>query len=247
MKEFLITIDKFDGPLDLMLHLIHEKQLDLMHLDLKELTDQYIHYIHSMQALHLEIAGEYLAQLAKLIEYKSKQLLPQKNDEIEDDYQADLKDNLMQRLLEYQSFKEIKNELSAYYDERQLKYSRPRSELSLSAENTSPLCSYNGNPYDLFKAMNRLWQRQQLISPKSVSYTVKEISLEDRLLELRSRFISLPDFFSFTELLSDCDTKSKLVVTFLALLDLARQQKIWLEIDQKDEIWIKKGKGENGY
>ncbi len=70
MNEFKVTIDTFDGPLDLMLHLIKEKQLDLMNLDMNVLTDQYIAYLNQMENLHLEIASEYLSELATLIEYK---------------------------------------------------------------------------------------------------------------------------------------------------------------------------------
>ena len=101
MEEFSVTINQFDGPLDLMLHLIHEKELDLMNLDVNELASQYIAYIHSMQRLHLEIAGEYLAQLASLIEYKSRQLLPNSKEELEDHYEQDTRETLVRRLLEY--------------------------------------------------------------------------------------------------------------------------------------------------
>ena len=72
MDEFKVMIDQFEGPLDLMLHLIKEKQLDLENLDMNVLTDQYIAYLNSMTRMHLEIAGEYLSELAQLIEYKSK-------------------------------------------------------------------------------------------------------------------------------------------------------------------------------
>ena len=68
MNEFKVTIDQFSGPLDLMLHLIREKKLDLFDLDMNVLTDQYIAYLNSMQEMHLEVAGEYLAELASLIE-----------------------------------------------------------------------------------------------------------------------------------------------------------------------------------
>ena len=85
--DFKVTIDQFDGPLDLMLHLIKEEQLDLFDLDISKLTDQYLNYIHAMQQLHLDIASEYLVELATLIEYKSKKLLPNVKDELEDEYQ----------------------------------------------------------------------------------------------------------------------------------------------------------------
>ena len=73
--KFTVTIDQFEGPLDLMLHLIKENKLDLFDLDMNVLTTQYIEFIHQMKNLHLEIASEYLSELASLIEYKSKKLL----------------------------------------------------------------------------------------------------------------------------------------------------------------------------
>ena len=73
---FTVTIDQFEGPLDLMLHLIKDNKLDLFELDMDLLTDQYLHYLNAMESMHLEIASEYLAELAGLIEYKSKKLLP---------------------------------------------------------------------------------------------------------------------------------------------------------------------------
>ena len=82
-KEFNITIDQFDGPLDLMLSLIRENKMDLMNLDINLLTDQYIAYLNNMSELQLEIASEYLVEMATLIEYKSKKMLPGNRDTLE--------------------------------------------------------------------------------------------------------------------------------------------------------------------
>ena len=89
VMSFTVETTKFDGPLDLMLHLIKEQQLDIFDLDMEVLTDQYINYLQTMEKLELEIESEYLVELATLIEYKSKKLLPKKNEELEDDYEED--------------------------------------------------------------------------------------------------------------------------------------------------------------
>ncbi len=99
---FTVETLKFEGPLDLMLHLIKEQELDIFDLDMEVLTDQYIKYLHEMEKLELEIESEYLVELATLIEYKSRKLLPKKSDDLQDDYQEDPKERLVQRLLEYQ-------------------------------------------------------------------------------------------------------------------------------------------------
>ena len=103
---FEVETQRFEGPLDLMLHLIREQKLDIFDLDMEVLTDQYIHYLHEMEELHLEVESAYLVELTTLIEYKSRKLLPRKEDELEDDYE-DPKDRLVRRLLEYQKYKEV--------------------------------------------------------------------------------------------------------------------------------------------
>ena len=105
--EFKIMIDQFEGPLDLMLHLIRENKLDLFDLDMNVLTEQYLAYLDAMESMHLEIASEYLSELAALLEYKSKKLLPREKAEITEEYEEDHRDRLVARLLEYQRFKEV--------------------------------------------------------------------------------------------------------------------------------------------
>ena len=97
--DFKVTIDQFEGPLDLMLHLIKENKLDLFDLDIDVLTGQYLIYLDSMDQLHLEIASEYLVELATLIEYKSKRLLPKDESVLDEDLEEDPKDRLVRRLL----------------------------------------------------------------------------------------------------------------------------------------------------
>ena len=203
MDEFKVTIDTFDGPLDLMLHLIKEKQLDLMNLDMNVLTDQYVSYLRSMKEMHLEIAGEYLAELATLIEYKSKKMIPGNDEQIEDDYEEDPKERLVRRLLEYQQFKQASEELSEMYESRQQQLSRPLAEEVDTWMKDDSQSKISGNPYDLMKAMKRVMMRMRLTSVASSSYTVREVSMEDRELQVRARLQELPDTFRFEDLLED--------------------------------------------
>ena len=82
--SFTVAVDQFEGPLDLMLHLIKEKELDLFDLDIHVLTEQYLLYLNKMEEMHLEVCSEYLVELATLIEYKSKKLLPKQEAELND-------------------------------------------------------------------------------------------------------------------------------------------------------------------
>ncbi len=133
--KFNVVLDTFDGPLDLMLHLIKENKLDLLDLDMDVLATQYIAYINAMQDMHLEVASEYLIELASLIEYKSKKLLPREDVEVEEEYEEDQREKLVARLKEYQQYKEISSILKEDFDQRQKHYTRASSELIDQWEN----------------------------------------------------------------------------------------------------------------
>ncbi len=241
MEEFKVTIDAFDGPLDLMLHLIREKELDLMNLDMNVLTDQYIAYLNRMEDLHLEVASEYLAELATLIEYKSKKMLPGKVDDLEDGYEEDPKDRLVKRLLEYQQYKEASQDLNTLFEERQLQMTRPLSnevEQWMKDDESQP---YSGNPYELMRAMKRVMMRMRLSTPMESTYTVKEISMEDRELEVRAMLDKLPETFRFEKLLEDVHDMPMFIATFLSVLDLARQHTLIFTVDEDDVIWFTRG------
>ncbi len=242
MEEFNVTIDKFDGPLDLMLHLIKENQLDLMDLDINVLTDQYIAYLQSMENLHLEIVSEYLVELATLIEYKSKKMLPGSEDDLEDEYEEDPKARLVRRLLEYQQYKEVSNEMFNLYEERQKLMSRPlSSEIDSFTKEEDDKVSYEGNPYDLMKAMRRCLMRLHLTTPVAKQYTVTEVSIEDRELEVRAKLDKMPDKFRFEALLEDVHDMPMFIATFLSVLDLARMHTLVFTIDDNEVIWFARG------
>ena len=241
MEEFKVTIDAFDGPLDLMLHLIREKQLDLMDLDINVLTDQYIAYLDSMQEMHLEVASEYLVELVILVEYKSKRLIPGQKDDPEGTYEEDPRDRLVRRLLEYQQYKEAGTELLTMFENRQKKMGRPMSSQADQFMIPDEDLHYSGNPYELMKAMRRVLMRVSLNRPVETKYTVREISMEDRELEVVAKLDRLPATFRFEALLDDCHELPMFIATFLAVLDLARQHKLVFTVDESETIWFSRG------
>lgn len=239
--SFTVETTKFDGPLDLMLHLIKEQQLDIFDLDMEVLTDQYINYLQTMEKLELEIESEYLVELATLIEYKSKKLLPKKAEELEDDYEEDPKERIVRRLLEYQKYKEVSSELLEAFNERQEQFAKPLSIDSINTNNLVDDQKLEGNPYDLLKAMTRVLRRMELSKPIETKLTAKEISTEDRILEIKSRLSTLPKTFNFENLVSDCHNVHEVIVTFLAILDMAKDHYLVFSTDDNDEIWFRRG------
>ena len=240
MDKFTVRInEEIDGPLDLLLKLIRDKKMDLLNLDINYLTDCYIEYLNQMQELHLEIASEYLVELATLVELKSKKLIPGSKDE--DPEVDDPKERLVKRLLEYQQYKEASQELMSLYENRQLLMGKPSSEEIDKWLVKDEELQYSGSPYELMKAMRRCLMRIQLSKPIETKYTVKEISMEDRELEIRARLDRLPKTFKFEALLEDCHDLPMFIATFLAVLDLARQHKLYFTIDKEDNIWFSRG------
>ena len=237
---FEVETLKFEGPLDLMLHLIHEQQLDIFDLDMEVLTDQYIAYLHAMEDLQLEIESEYLVELATLIEYKSKKLLPKRSDDLEDDYE-DPKDRLVRRLLEYQKYKEVSAALYDSFVERQDQLSKPLSLDRFIKEGDLENQKVEGDPYDLLKAMNKVLRRLQLSRPLDIKVTQKELSPEEMILQIKARLKDLPETFTFETLIEDCDDLHENVITFMAILDMAKDHYLAFTIDDNENIWFTRG------
>ena len=107
--EYLIRIDEFEGPLDLLLHLVKESNIEIKDIKINEITEQYLDYIHKMESLNINVASEYLVMAATLMEIKSKSLLPEdknKNEENEDEEEVS-REHLIQKLIDYEKYKEV--------------------------------------------------------------------------------------------------------------------------------------------
>ena len=238
--SFAVKIDQFEGPLDLMIHLIKENKLDLFDLDMNVLCDEYLAYLHAMESMHLEIASEYLSELAGLLEYKSKKMLPKEKLVIDEEYEEDQRDQLVHRLLEYQKYKEASQWLMNQYEERQKQYSKPMSQEAIRytlQERTEPL---QENPYELIKAMNRVLKRQATSMPQETKVIVRELSVEERDRQLKERFEQIDGRISFEELCHDCHRLQEVIVSFLSILDLIRQGFLTF-VEEDNMIYLLKG------
>ncbi len=235
---FKILIDQFEGPLDLMLHLIREHKLDLMDLNISELTDQYILYIEAMKQQKLEIAAEYLSELAGLVEIKSKRLLPRQEEaEIEEEgYQK----SLVQRLLEYQQFKDVALHLNERFIERYQQFNIPSNTQYIEQLHDHTVV-YDHDIYDLIKAMSRVMLRFQKTSFQEVSFSRIELSVDDRIDQVRLFLRNTPHSFTLTQLFEQNNNQHFQIVTFLAILDMIRMNEIIFSIREDDDEIILKG------
>ena len=168
-------------------------------------------------------------------------MLPGKHEDLDDSYEEDPKDRLVKRLLEYQQFKEASEDLNALYESRQLQLSRPLSDEVDQWMKEDESLPYEGNPYDLMRAMKRVMMRMRLSIPQESTYTVKEVSMEDRELKVRAMLDRLPKTFRFENLLEDVHDMPMFIATFLSVLDLARQHTLAFTVDENDVIWFTRG------
>lgn len=237
--DFKIDIEQFSGPLDLMLFLIKDKKLDLFDLNIEELADQYIAFINAATDEKLEIASEYLSELAGLIEYKSKKLLPRDTSEFDADDVEDSENDLVKRLIEYQRYKDVSLELAQRFEERSHQHSKPVSS-GLFKELRSALdesMSFDQTPYDLMNAMSKVLERFKLSNPLDMKFESKELSVEDVIGDIRRVFRDNV-MMDLETLFAQSPSVQHAIVTFLAALDMIRMGELGLSM-QDDVIYLK--------
>ena len=223
---YKFVINDFEGPLDLLLHLIKESNIDIVDIKIEEITKQYLSYIEEMENLNLDIASEYLVMAAELIEMKSKKYLPIQTKE-EDEYEEDPKEELINRLLEYQKYKESTEAFRELEKERKEIYTTPINTLS----DIEKEVKINELPIEaLTEAFNNLLKRKAEEKPLNTKIAKKEYSIMVRNNEIR-QILKKRKKVEFEELF-EIVTKSYIVITFLSILDLARKQEINIEQDK---------------
>lgn len=239
VEKYQIKLENFEGPLDLLLHLVKEKQMDLMNLEISKITDQYLSYIQYHQNLHLEVASEYLVMAAYLVETKSRMLLPKEKVEIVDEYQEDPRQALINRLLEYKRYKEVVTQLEIAHACREAYYTKLPSDLSFLQQDNTCRIPEDLEVYDLIKAMQKLMQRKIRLQPMTKAVAKKEISIEERTLQIKSLLKSHKNERISFEMLFDEGDKHIFVITFLAILVLANDKEVKIVQDhQFDEIYL---------
>ena len=223
--EYQVTVDQFTGPLDLLLHLIKEHDMDLLDLDVAAVCDQYLAYIQTMDPSLLEAVSEYLVMAAWLIEMKSKLLLPKPEIDEEDDYEAERK-RMIERLIEKNRINGILEAFEASYDKRQTMHSKIPSALEEylpSGEETIP---EGMEVYDLIKAMQRVMQRRALLQPLESKIARVEISIDERTEQIRNYFLRHKDKTVDFEDLFDEGDRYFAIVTFLSILVLVKNSEL---------------------
>jgi len=220
---YRIKLDAFEGPLDLLIHLIGKNELDIYDIPIALITEQYLGYIDLMQELNLDVAGEFLVMASTLIHIKSKTLLPRPASPDEEGEEEDPREALVRRLLEHQKYKAAAELLHERETLRGAQFTRPDAavaeaageafEPELEVDLFSLLAAFRG-------VLERASRRPRMVLPP------EQISIDERIGQLRGR-LSATEACDFDELFTDGDgSRAFLIVTFLAVLELIRLKEL---------------------
>ncbi|MBS1113113.1 MAG: scpA [Nitrospirae bacterium] len=208
-----IKIPAFEGPFDLLLHLIRENKIDIYDIPISLITSQYLEYIEIMKELNLEIAGDFLVMAATLIQIKSRMLLPP-DEETPSEEQEDPRRELVERLLEYQRYKEAAVDFRTKEDEWLKVFRRE----PLSDEEEGELYLFDLSLFDLLDAFRKILDKAP---PEIVSITKETLTVKNRM-SMIMEIIEEHETVRFEDLFREGITRIYLIVTFVALLELIR-------------------------
>jgi segregation and condensation protein A len=212
--QYDIHTDAFEGPLDLLLHLIKKNDLEISEIKIADITSEYLSYLEMMKDLNIDVAGEFLVMASSLMQIKAKSLLPSADDK--EDGQEDPFDQLKNKLLEYQKYKEIGKLLSYKAMENSQVYYRP-----------APVIDKTDFVLDatLFDLMDSFRQALTALPDNIKEIMYQEIPIETKIREILD-ILDGRQYISFTEILKLQKTKTALIVCFMAVLELVKSRQI---------------------
>lgn len=237
MQEINLKLDVFEGPLDLLLHLIKKLEIDIYDIPIAAVTEQYMSYIHAMTTLELEVAGEYLVMAATLMAIKSQMLLPKQELEIIDDEGIpegeDPREALVTQLLEYRKYKYAATLLHEKESERSLYYTKEPMDVDAYKEENPLLAPNQINTIDLFLAFHAMLEKKKSRQPMETTVASDDVSIEEKISVISDKMcqmkkgvaVAFDDFFSSY-------SKQEIVTTFMALLELMKTGDI--HVQQED-------------
>jgi segregation and condensation protein A len=230
---YRFKLDVFEGPLDLLLHLVKKNEVEVSDVPTSAITEQYLAYLEMMDQLQLDVAGEYLVMAATLLLIKSRTLLPPSEEDAEEE-ELDPRADLVRQLLEYQRYREAALELSERPLLNRDVFARPgldsdSEELAELAVDTEPP-RVRATVWDLFAAFRRILEKSAEPEPVH-EIELERISLRDRA-RLLLNMLQTARCLDFESLFADGATRMEVVVTFLALLELVRLQAVTATQDE---------------
>lgn len=226
-----LTLDlaAFEGPLDLLLHLIKDLKVDIFDIPINLVTDQYLAYIHTYEALSLDVASEYLVMAATLLEIKTQMMLPKTPKEVVEE-EEDPRDSLVEQLLAFQQYQEISHILADKQAERSLEYTKQPIDLS-AYQAKIPMTGRQLTPDDLYRAIQKMAFRLKNQQPIQTTIAGELYSVSAAMADIREAFVSSNRnvlMFQDTVFIGKIHSRSQIVSLFLAILELVKSNELYL-------------------
>lgn len=228
-----IKIKDFEGPLDLLLHLVSKYQMDIYEVPLIEVIEQYLAYLATLKALKLEVAGEYMLMASQLTLIKSRRLLPKVAEELEE--AEDLEQDLLSQLEEYRTYKQLGELMASQHEERALYYSKPKLELVY--DDTELL--HDRTTVDLFLAFSKLLtKKKEEFRQNHMTIVKDEYKIEDLMDQLRQQLKNQSQIL-LQDLFNKAANLQEVITLFLATLELIKIQEVTVVQDTAfGEIYV---------
>ena len=230
------NINDFEGPLDLLLHLIKINKMEIQDINVESITNQYMNFINKMKEESIDVASSYLVMASELVHLKSKIILNKKDDN-DEEYELNTEEDLKNKLLEYEKIKKVTNTFKNLEMNRGEVYTKLPSNLN-EFKKDIPLDS-NITLEDLLAAFESFLNREKLKKPINTRITKKELSVDDRVKSIRKIFEKKKKI-NFTELFDELN-KPYVIVTFLSILEMSKNDEISIKQDNNfSEIILEK-------
>lgn len=230
--DYSIKINEFEGPLDLLLHLIKEANINIQDIEINEITKQYLDYINKMEELNINVAASYLVMAAELMEIKSKSLLPPSEEETDEDEEEVSQESLINKLLEYEKYKNMIDTFKDMESERKNIYVKAPERVSNYVDGLI-VKDNDTSVDDLIEAFKKFLERVEREKPITTKITNREYSIKERKKNIRN-ILKTKKKVAFTELFDEKNT-SYIVVTFLSILEMVKEKEIIIKQDHNFE------------
>ena len=235
---YRVKLELFEGPLDLLLHLVKQNHLEIDAIPIAAITDQYLKYLELMQALDLEVAGEFLVMAATLMQIKSRMLLPPSETPAEEEEPVDPARELIERLKEYAKFKQAAEMLGGMEQARLVQYIRPAAREGVPSEVEEYV---EASLFDLLTAFSQFMAGE--VSREMIHELVRDEHTVEQSIERLRSLTRQQGKASVTEIFGKAGSKPEVVALFLGLLELIRLKEVTLRQSQIfGEIWIFDGR-----
>ena len=228
--NYEIHLENFEGPMDLLLHLVKETKLDIYEIQMSQIIESYLSYIKSLQELNIDIGSEFLVMASSLLHLKSKKLLGKETEEVaeDDEYNITSEEDLKNKILEYEKYKNITKELQELEMKRKEVFTKIPENLK-NYQEKQELINDGLTVDDLLKALLKVEERLRYKEPLETKITKKEINVKDRIVSIREILIKKTK--CHFEDLFEAANKEYIIATFLAILEMSKQKEILLKQD----------------